>query len=67
MNQIEELKSLLENLPRSYEDFVDACVFTAEKYDCADKYIQFIKENPDSTPSDVLMFEATEILKLKTK
>lgn len=67
MAKSDELKSLLENVPGSYSDFVNAIMEDAEEYDAYDKFISFIKENPDATSSDICFFEADEIFHLEVE
>lgn len=56
MISIPEFKKILKNIPGSYDDFVNG--FGSSLEDEADRkqVVQFLKEHPDATTSDVLAF-----------
>ena len=60
----EEFRELLENVPRSYPDFVDGVFDDATDFGFRDKIVDFIRENPDATAGKVatLTFKLLGIL-----
>lgn len=57
-----ELRELLENVPRSYPDFVRATMEVLEGHeDLMEKLIDYIKENPDSGPGENLRFQIDKL------
>lgn len=66
MNKLDELKRLLENVPDSYQDFVDAGLSEAENNDeFADKVISYINANPSASTSEIIRFETETIFGIK--
>lgn len=66
MKDNEKLKSLLENVSDSYEDFVIGSLRLAKKYKgAASKLIKFIEDNPTATTSDIIQYKTEEILGIK--
>lgn len=52
-----DFKTILENVPRSYADFVGYMIFSTKDDDeLRDDIIGFIKDNPDATSSDVIKY-----------
>lgn len=59
---MDELKQLLLQVSDSYSDFVHGVMLDARDYpDRLDDIIQFIKDNPDATSSDIGLWTMTEI------
>ena len=60
--ELKELKVLLEKVPDSYPDFVEAGLSEAKNYPTfAGKVTEFIESNPNSTTSDIIKFETEYI------
>ena len=52
---IDELRELVENIPDTYPDFVNAmCRDSQEVENGVEHLIDFIKSHPDATSSDVI-------------
>ena len=50
-----EIRKMLENLPHSYEDFVDSVTYEMERdVEVKRAITDYVKVNPDASPSDVL-------------
>lgn len=56
MNDKEELRSSLEQVPRSYKDFVDGVSYSAEKHGLTQKLMQMLDEGKNITTDDVLEY-----------
>ncbi len=66
MKDNEKLKSLLESVSDSYEDFVIGSLRCAKKHKGAtSKLIKFIESNPTATTSDIIQYKTEEILGIK--
>ena len=66
MTKVEELRSLLESVDDSYDDFVEGGIMEAESDEgYADRVIGFIKANPNATSSDIIRFETEHIFGIK--
>lgn len=64
--QMSEFKQLLESIPNSYLDFVNAGLREAQKNDkFITKVATFIKNNPQATTSDIIKYETEEIFGIK--
>lgn len=64
--QMSEFKQLLESIPDSYLDFVNAGLREAQKNDkFITKVATFIKNNPQATTSDIIKYETEEIFGIK--
>ena len=62
----EELKTILENVPRSYPDFVEGGLDLGDEYpEYPEKLVDFLRSNPDADASDVVKFETEQILGIK--
>ena len=59
---MEELRQLLLNVPDSYSDFVTGVMLDIRDHPSRlEDIIQFIKDNPNSTSSDIGMWTMVEI------
>ena len=57
-----ELKELLENIPRSYPDFVRATMEVLKGHeDLMERLVEYIKQNPDNGPGENLRFQIDEL------
>ncbi|MBQ8728494.1 MAG: hypothetical protein IJY83_08445 [Oscillospiraceae bacterium] len=66
MDKTEILKTLLENVSDSYEDFVVGGMRSAEKREgYAEKIIEYILSHPKATTSDIIQYETEEIIGIK--
>lgn len=52
----EQLKEMLENLPRSYDDFVNSMLREAIEGDAVEDMINFINETPGCRTGDVILY-----------
>ena len=56
MTKENELKELLENISDWYEDMSDAVLLIANRNNAHSEFIDFIKEHPQATSSDICLF-----------
>lgn len=56
MNKKQELERLVRGIPDTYKDFIRGTMQDAEDYNAYDKLINFIKNTPNVTSSDVVKF-----------
>ena len=62
----DELKKLLENVSDTYYDFVKGALIEAKKDESyAEKLIDYLKNNPDATTSEIIKYETEEIFGIK--
>ena len=62
----DEVKKLLENVSDTYYDFVEGALIEAEKDESyAEKLIDYLKNNPDATTSEIIKYETEEIFGIK--
>lgn len=62
----DELKKLLENVSDTYYDFVEGALIEAKKDESyAEKLINYLKNNPDATTSEIIKYETEEIFGIK--
>ena len=63
---LKELRECLESISDSYDDFVEGGIMTANNHvGYAEKLIAHIRENPDSTTSDIIKYETENLLGIK--
>lgn len=63
---LKDLRECLESVSDSYDDFVEGGIMAANNHtEYAEKLIAYIKENPDSTTSDIIKYETEELLGIK--
>lgn len=66
MDILEELRTRLENVPDTYEEFVISGVMEAERdTSIAERVIEYIDNNPEATTSQIIQFETEEIFGIK--
>lgn len=57
----EEFRKILENVPRSYDDFVNGQLHRVTNDEDRQKMSDFIRDNPEANSGDVLRFYLNNI------